>query len=35
VAQQVGFIILLVFILVISYNDIMRILPIHIEKLFK
>jgi len=34
-AQQVGFIVLLLFILVISYNDIMRILPFHIEKLFK
>ena len=35
VAQQVGFIVLLIFILVISYNDVMRILPIHIERLFK
>lgn len=34
-AQQVGFIVLVLFILVISYNDIMRILPFHIDKLFK
>jgi regulator of sigma E protease len=34
-AQQVGFIMLLVFILIISYNDIRRILPIQIEELFK
>ncbi len=34
-AQQVGFIVLLLLILVVSYNDLMRILPIHIEKLFK
>jgi hypothetical protein len=25
----------LIFILIISYNDVMRILPIHIGKLFK
>ena len=34
-AQQVGFILLLVFILIISYNDIRRVLPIQIEELFK
>ena len=34
-AQQVGFIMLLVFILIISYNDIRRVLPIQIEELFK
>jgi len=34
-AQQVGFILLLVFILIISYNDIRRVLPIPFEELFK
>ena len=34
-AQQVGFIVLLVFILIISYNDIRRVLPIQLEELFK
>jgi len=34
-AQQVGFILLLVFILIISYNDIQRVLPIHFEEFFK
>lgn len=34
-AQQVGFILLLVFILIISYNDIRRILPIPLEELLK
>jgi membrane-associated protease RseP (regulator of RpoE activity) len=34
-AQQVGFVMLLVFILIISYNDIRRVLPIQIEELFK
>jgi regulator of sigma E protease len=34
-AQQVGFIVLLVFILIISYNDIRRVLPIPLEELFK
>lgn len=34
-AQQVGFILLLLFILIISYNDIRRVLPIPLEELFK
>jgi len=34
-AQQVGFILLLVFILIISYNDIQRVLPIRLEEFFK
>jgi regulator of sigma E protease len=34
-AQQVGFVLLLVFILIISYNDILRVLPIHVEEFFK
>ncbi len=34
-AQQVGFILLLIFILIISYNDIRRILPIHLDAFFK
>ncbi len=34
-AQQIGFILLLVFILIISYNDIRRVLPIQLEELFK
>ncbi len=34
-AQQVGFIMLLLFILIISYNDIRRVLPIHLEEFFK
>jgi regulator of sigma E protease len=34
-AQQVGFLLLLVFILIISYNDIRRVLPIQLEELFK
>ena len=34
-AQQVGFILLLVFILIISYNDIRRVLPIPFEEFFK
>jgi regulator of sigma E protease len=34
-AQQVGFVLLLVFILIISYNDIRRVLPIPWEELFK
>jgi regulator of sigma E protease len=34
-AQQVGFILLLIFILIISYNDIRRVLPIHLEEFFK
>jgi regulator of sigma E protease len=33
--QQVGFVLLLVFFLIISYNDILRVLPIHVEELFK
>jgi len=35
VAQQVGFFVLLGFILVISYNDIMRVLPMDLGDLFK
>lgn len=34
-AQQVGFVLLLLLILVISYNDILRVLPIHVEDIFK
>ena len=34
-AQQIGFILLLVFILIISYNDIRRVLPIPFEDFFK
>jgi regulator of sigma E protease len=34
-AQQVGFILLLIFILIISYNDIRRVLPISLEELLK
>lgn len=34
-AQQVGFVLLLLFILIISYNDILRVLPIHVEEMFK
>lgn len=34
-AQQVGFILLLLFVLIISYNDIRRVLPISFEELFK
>ncbi len=34
-AQQVGFIVLLLFILIISYNDIRRVLPVQIEEFFK
>lgn len=34
-AQQIGFILLLAFILIISYNDIRRVLPIPFEEFFK